>query len=189
MATQTLSRDDVIDIIISVFRDEGYEGTSLAKLSKATGLGRSSLYHYFPSGKEDMAIAALDRLHSLVKEQVLTPLSGPGTLRERLNDFAATLTVFYKEGHKPCMLDVFSVGEACSAFQSHLRRGHLAFIQALAAVAAEAGASPAEAARRGEDAMIAIEGALVVSRGLGSSDPFQRIMAELPDHILSKSKI
>ncbi|MFD2271320.1 TetR/AcrR family transcriptional regulator [Undibacterium arcticum] len=56
----------MVDSIISVFRSEGYEGASLAKLSEATGLGRSSLYHHFPMGKEDMANAALDRLGILM---------------------------------------------------------------------------------------------------------------------------
>ena len=53
-----LSKDEVIQRIVAAFREHGYEGASLSILSQATGLGRSSLYHYFPNGKTDMAQAA-----------------------------------------------------------------------------------------------------------------------------------
>lgn len=188
MALPNLSRDDVIDLIVTVFRKEGYEGTSLAKLSEATGLGRSSLYHYFPKGKVDMANAAMERIIQRVGETVLGPLLVAGDPRKRLEEFAANLADFYDDGFAPCIIDVFSVGEAVGLFQAQLRNSNLAFIQALASVASEAGASPAEAARRGEDAMIALEGSLIVSRGLVSRDPFRRVMAELPDRILGADK-
>ncbi|MFC3106738.1 TetR/AcrR family transcriptional regulator [Undibacterium arcticum] len=182
------TRDDMVDSIISVFRSEGYEGASLAKLSEATGLGRSSLYHHFPMGKEDMANAALDRLGILMGGDILGPLAGPGSARQRLADFGAKISGFYADGRQPCLLDVFSVGDAARLFQDRLRQTNRAFIQAITDLAASTGASPAEAARRGEDALIAIEGALIVSRGLASSDPFRRVLAELPDRVLGTEK-
>ncbi|MEP7000146.1 MAG: helix-turn-helix domain-containing protein, partial [bacterium] len=42
------SKDEVLDRLLDTFRDRGYEGASLAELSAATGLMKSSLYHYFP---------------------------------------------------------------------------------------------------------------------------------------------
>ena len=189
MATKNQTRDDVIDSIISVFRSEGYEGASLAKMSQATGLGRSSLYHYFPLGKEDMANAALERLGILMHVDILGPLAGPGSARQRLSDFVAKITGFYEDGRRPCLLDVFSVGDAAKMFQDGLRQANRAFIQAISELAASTGASPAEAARRGEDALIAIEGALIVSRGLATSDPFRRVLAELPDRVLGWAQL
>ena len=50
---------DIVRKLADVFSRHGYEGASLKLLSQATGLGRSSLYHYFPNGKEDMASAVL----------------------------------------------------------------------------------------------------------------------------------
>ena len=60
MAHPTLPREEVVDRLTRVFRREGYDGASLARLSEATGLGRSSLYHHFPRGKEDMADAVFE---------------------------------------------------------------------------------------------------------------------------------
>ncbi len=39
------------------------------------------------------------------------------------------------------------------------------------------------AQQRGEDAVIAIQGALILSQGLNSSAPFQRIMKQLPKEL------
>ena len=61
MPAAQASRDEVVDRLLTAFRRKGYDGASLADLSAATGLGRSSLYHYFPGGKEEMARAVLDR--------------------------------------------------------------------------------------------------------------------------------
>ena len=60
MAHPALAKEEVVARLMKVFRREGYEGASLSRLSEATGLGRSSLYHHFPRGKEDMAAAVLD---------------------------------------------------------------------------------------------------------------------------------
>ena len=45
------TREAVVERLMAVIRREGYDGASLAQLSKATGLGKGSLYHHFPSGK------------------------------------------------------------------------------------------------------------------------------------------
>ena len=55
MPAALASREVVLERLLATFRDQGYDGASLAELSAATGLGKSSLYHHFPGGKVDMA--------------------------------------------------------------------------------------------------------------------------------------
>jgi hypothetical protein len=56
---------------------------------------------------------------------------------------------------------------------------------AIAAVLEEAGLSSDLARERGEDAVIQIQGALVVSRGLADLKPFSRTVFELPTRLLA----
>jgi AcrR family transcriptional regulator len=42
-----------------LFRRHGYQGTSLKHVTKAAGATIGSLYHFFPGGKDDLAIAAI----------------------------------------------------------------------------------------------------------------------------------
>ncbi len=49
---------ELITILDDVFRRRGYEGATLSVLSRACGLGKASLYHHFPGGKDEMAARA-----------------------------------------------------------------------------------------------------------------------------------
>ena len=45
-------RPDVIPLVAEVFRNFGDGGASLIRITEKTGLGKGSLYHFFPGGKE-----------------------------------------------------------------------------------------------------------------------------------------
>ena len=55
MPAPLLSKPEMLDRLMNLFRDKGFDGASLADISTATGLGKSSLYHHFPNGKEEIA--------------------------------------------------------------------------------------------------------------------------------------
>jgi TetR/AcrR family transcriptional repressor of lmrAB and yxaGH operons len=182
------SRDEVVARITQLFRDEGYEGASLSRISAATGLGRSSLYHHFPKGKEDMAAAALAQVAAFFQEHLLGPLTAPGAPRDRLARFAKGLDAFYASGRTACLVNVFCIGDARTVFRPGLAQRLKRLMRALADLAAESGIAPGEAARRAEDAVIALHGALVVGRALNTNAPFRRLLAELPDRVLRPAK-
>ena len=58
------TKAEVLDRLMESFRRHGYDGASLATLSERTGLGKSSLYHHFPGGKEQMALEVLAHLNA-----------------------------------------------------------------------------------------------------------------------------
>ena len=188
MPAALLPREQVVSRILTVFRDYGYEGASLARLSEATGLGRSSLYHYFPNGKDDMAAAALASVSAWFDDYVLQPLSGSEPPRERVRQFASGLAEYYQHGSKACLMNLFTIGDAGERFQKVLRERLRAMLRALAKVAEESGIDAEEAKQRAENALIDVQGALVISRALGTRAPFARVMEELPERLLSKRR-
>lgn len=70
--------------LLKVFQQYGYEGATLARLSKATGLGKASLYHYFPKGKEEMALSVLDYINNWFAANIFAPLQESGEPQERI---------------------------------------------------------------------------------------------------------
>ena len=56
--------DDVLDRVIEVFRERGYEASSLADIERATGLNTSSIYNTFGS-KEALFHRSLARYESV----------------------------------------------------------------------------------------------------------------------------
>ncbi len=59
MPPSKVNENQLLDRLTGVFRLHGYEGASLSRIAKATGLQRASLYFRFPGGKEEMAEAVL----------------------------------------------------------------------------------------------------------------------------------
>lgn len=179
-----MSKEDAIAQLVPVFRRYGYEGTTLVRLSKATGLGKASLYHYFPGGKEEMAGAVLAHTRKVCEQTILDPLQAPQTPRDRLQGMVASIREFYRSGREPCLLAVLSLGEGDDLFGETIQDSIRRWIGAIAVVLEEAGIEPERARERAEDAIVEIQGALVLVRILGQTDPFERILKRLPEQLL-----
>lgn len=164
-----------------VFRQHGYEGTSLSQIAAATGLGRASLYHYFPRGKAEMAVAVLEHTYSTFEENLLKPLQQDGEPIERIRAMCDTINQFYNAGHYSCFLETLSIGDSQALFRSPIQHTLNAWLNTLAQVLIEAGFDPESAMQRAEDAIIQVEGALVLSRCMGNTAPFQRTIKNLPE--------
>ena len=75
MARMIAERSDVVPVVAEVFRTHGYEGATLSVITEATGLGKGSLYHFFPGGKEELAAAVLEEIESWFRVNVFAPLA------------------------------------------------------------------------------------------------------------------
>lgn len=74
--------DELLDVVVGVFIDRGYDATSMEDLARATGRTKSSIYHHV-SGKEQLlALAvgvAVDALFAVLEEPEST--TGPAVSR------------------------------------------------------------------------------------------------------------
>jgi AcrR family transcriptional regulator len=174
-------REEIVDKLGEVFRRHGYEGASLKLLSDATGLGRSSLYHYFPNGKEDMAAAVLDGAEQWGVEELAPVLASDAPPAEKARRIATALDRFYAGGRRSCLLELFAIGDARTVFGARVAERLAALRDTLARIAEQAGHGPEDAGQRAEDALVTIHGALVVSRGLNNTAPFRRVLDRLPE--------
>jgi AcrR family transcriptional regulator len=186
MPPPLLPREEVALRLLAVFQAHGYDGASLAQLSKATGLGKSSLYHYFPGGKADMARAVVARVNRWIVETAIEPLKGPGKPARRLARTLDALDSFYAGGRKCCVLGNLVVGGARSLVQAELKAAFELWIGALADLSVESGMPRARARERAEDAVAMIEGALVVAGGRDDPAPFRRALRRIPAHLLAR---
>lgn len=177
--------DEVIDRLFAVFRDQGYAGASISQIADATGLGRSSLYHYFPRGKEDMALAVLDRAASSMREQLFTPLRGSGAPAKRLKGMVDAYDDMYDGGREACLLGTLVLAGSRERFQRQLKALFEEWIEALEHLALDAGVPAKTARERAEDAIVRIQGALILSAGLDDAEPFRRTLRSLAKDFLA----
>ena len=91
----------LIEALFDIFRNHGYEGTTISLLSEVTGLQKSSLYHHFPKGKEDMLRAVVGFVSGKIHQHVIAPLLDKQINPEkRFSNLIATIRTFYCDGRK-----------------------------------------------------------------------------------------
>lgn len=184
-----IADDDLLARIGRVFRDVGYEGASLSILSEATGLKRPSLYHRFPHGKEQMATEVLGAAERWLDVNVLAALRSDAPPADRIAAMVARLGEFYEEGERACLLNMLSAPLGTTgAFADRVRRTFEAWIDALVGVVEATGCPREEAWLRATRAVSLVQGSLVVSRGLGSTAPFETAVASLEAELLGEDR-
>ena len=181
------TKAEILDRLMVSFRVGGYDGASLIELSEATGLGKSSLYHYFPGGKSQMATEVLGHLASSLERDLLAPLRGPGTPTAKLDALLRTLTAFYDKGRMPCLLERLCASVEAPTFQAPLAHAFTSLIRGIQYLCESAGVARAAAKERAEDAVIRIEGSLIVGAGLGDPATFTRTLSRLRRTLLARS--
>jgi TetR/AcrR family transcriptional repressor of nem operon len=81
--------DAVLDQAAQLFREHGFDGTSLADLETHLGLGRQSLYNTF-GDKQALFLKALERYRRNVGDQALAQLNAPGAGLDAIRAFFRT---------------------------------------------------------------------------------------------------
>ena len=179
MPAPLLPREHVLQKLISEFRTRGYDATSLSNIAMATGLGKSSLYHHFPGGKEQMAADVLEHLREALRLNVFEPLRSVTPARRRFDQLLQAIDGFYAGGKDACLLERLCASGQAAALRRPLRSTFNEMMGAFEEAALDAKLPAALARSRAEDAVVRIEGALVVCAGLGEIGPFQRVMRSL----------
>ncbi|SDD41194.1 TetR/AcrR family transcriptional regulator [Paraburkholderia lycopersici] len=181
MAAAQATKDEIVDRLFTVFRDRGFEGASLADLSRATGLGKSSLYHHFPEGKEQMAKAVLERATAMIDSDILGAAQATGSLKARIRRIVTTLDRMYAGGSTPCVLGQLSGASIGADARQNLVLALTHWIGAIEALARESGMSPVKARHFGEDWVARLQGALILQAAIGEAGPYKRTMNALLD--------
>ncbi len=179
MPAPLMTKEEVLDRLMETFREKGYDGAGLADLSRVTGLGKSSLYHYFPGGKEDMARQVLAHLDVTLEKALFEPLRSSRPPAKKLDAMLSVIESFYDGGKKPCLLERLCASVDQGRFRRPLEKAFGKWIDAVEALCIESGIPKTTARARAEDLVVRIEGALIVSAGTGNVELFSRTIRQL----------
>jgi len=64
------TKDKIIQTAALLLRKQGYHATGLNQIIRESGTPKGSLYYYFPNGKEELAIAAVEYISQRVINQI-----------------------------------------------------------------------------------------------------------------------
>ena len=74
------TRDRIIVATNELFRRHGYNGTTLTQISEASAATIGSIYHFFPGGKEALAVAVIEATGAVYRElfeSIVAEADGP----------------------------------------------------------------------------------------------------------------
>jgi len=170
----------VIKGLAEVFREHGFQGASLAHISKATGLGKGSLYHAFPGGKDDMAAAVLADIDAWFESNVFAPLDDPNIpLAKALDNMLDACGEYFQGGGRVCLVGVFALSDTRDTFADAVNGYFRRWADALSAALGRAGHSRTQAQSVAEDVLAGIQGGLVIARAFGDKRYFAREIKRL----------
>lgn len=97
--------DDVLHRAMRIFWEKGYEGTSMADLTTAMGIGAPSLYAAF-GNKAELFAAALKVYETQIGTAIWESLEKAATARQAFSDFLKETAISYAQPDQPrgCMI-------------------------------------------------------------------------------------
>lgn len=173
------ARSEIVDQLFAVFRDRGYEGSSLADLSAATGLGKSSLYHHFPGGKEQMAEVVLEHGKAFLQKAVVDVARSPEPLKVRIRKIVAAFDQLYAGGRNACVLGRLAIAEIGTAGHQLVRDIFDLWADAIAILARDSGIPTTRARHFADDWIARVQGSLTLHGANGDRKPYERAMHAL----------
>lgn len=168
----------VIQTLTDLFVSSGYSGTSIARISAATGLGRGSLYYMFPGGKAQMLRAVLDTIAEDFQANVIAPLEA--------GDIAGMfegLKVFYHSGERSSLTGMTTLDAQGQLFTDEIRAHYDIWRGALTQALIRAGVARGAAASLSERTIAGVEGALVLSSAFDDAGALGRTSRTLLNEI------
>lgn len=190
MPARVQSPQAVIQGLSEVFREYGFAGASLAHISAATGLGKGSLYHAFPGGKEEMARVVLNDIDTWFENHVFQPLgdkSIPPALA--LDDMLQACRAYFHCGGRVCLVGVFALSDTRDTFGVAVNGYFLRWNLALVAALCRGGVTKAAAKDLAEEILSRIQGGLVLARAFDDKTYFEREIKRLSQRLKSALEI
>lgn len=179
MPREVAERHDAIAAVAEVFREHGYAGSSLTTITQRTGLGKGSLYHFFPNGKQEMAEAVLEDVSRWFEEHVFSALRDTEAPARGIEQMFEAVDRYFLSGERICLLGAFALWDGPEPFEGVINRYFSTWTEALAEALLRTGFTAPKATEMAEEVVIGIQGALVLARSRQDPQVFTRTLQRL----------
>lgn len=181
---QTPSKEEALAIIAELFREYGYHGTSYGQITQATGLGKGSLYHYFPNGKDDIVKAILANIHDWFEKNIFLLLEANGG-KNALEEMFGRVDSYFHSGKRICLLGAFALGDTKTTFADEITHYFLRWKNALAAFLQRQGIEQGRSDDLAMSALVSIQGGLVMAHAFDRPKIFTKALADSSKELLA----
>lgn len=186
MPAPKIDKQLVIARIAELFREYGYHGTSYAQIMEVSGLGKGSLYHYFPNGKEAIAKAVLEHIHQWFENNIFIPLQAPNANIDTLNQMFDSIRTYFLNGKRICLVGAVALYDTKDFVAEEVAQYFRLWLQALKTYFINNGLNGEESMRLAASILIAVQGGLVLTRATENQDFFLDALTERQRSIIEK---
>lgn len=188
------TRDRIIVATNELFRRQGYNGTTLSQISKAAEATVGSIYHFFPGGKEALAVAVIESTGATYRElfvSIVTRAQDPAAAYAEF--FAGAATVLEESDFiDPCPVGTVAreVANTSGPIRTAAKNAFNSWIEAAAQHLVGAGVMPEDADQLAQVFVATVEGMFVLSRTQRSTAPLRSaglILSRLVDQAISEA--
>ncbi|AHC99750.1 TetR/AcrR family transcriptional regulator [Leisingera methylohalidivorans] len=176
------TRERLLRAAAGLFRNKGYSGTGLAELLAAAGAPKGSLYHHFPNGKSDLALAAADWASGQMLLLIEASFTPAPTFREGAKTVCYKLAKLFDQQGKwsgcPVSATLFE-GPENEAFHQHAAHLFEGWIAETARHARRLGLPEPEARAAAENFYILLQGGWQLARVRRQSDVIRGLYLQL----------
>ncbi len=162
-----------------LFQQKGYHGVGLSEILSHAGVPKGSLYHHFPNGKADLALAAADVASTEVLRIINAAFEPAKDYREGVTTFCHKLAKYFDihDGNIGCPVSATLLGgQNDEVFRDTLDTIFTSWMDLLEAHAMRLGQSQAEAKKSAQRLFLSLEGSWTLARARRDSD----VMRALP---------
>ena len=170
----TGTRERILDATSDLFRLQGYAGTAMKQVVDAAGAPFGSVYHFFPGGKEQLAVEAIERAGKGYEDLVLVVFDAEsGAVAGTRAVFAAAAEVLRQSGYEdacPIATVALEVASTNEQLREATARVFEAWVVTLAGRLAADGAEPATARATAIVVIELLEGAFLLCRAARATE-------------------
>lgn len=177
----------MVEATALLVRERGVEGTSFADVLAASGAPRGSIYHHFPGGKAQLVEAATRYAGNVIADDLTEALRNDDPI-SGLRRFAATWRSVLRESDFLAGCAIVAAAVEGDANPAARRAAAVAFgnwEEKLAGCFIRCGLTLKRSRTLATLVVAAMEGAIVVSRAQGTTQPLERVVSELEEMISS----
>ena len=178
MARLVAEREDVVEELGEIFRKHGFEGTSISLITAQTKLGKGSLYHFFPGGKDEMAEAVLTHIRLWFEQHIFWPLEARDPVAGIESMFSET-EIYFHSGQRICLVGAFALDQTRDRFAEVVNGYFTRWISCLAGALVRNGMEEGDARRKAVLVVSGIQGAIILARATNDKQHFADILADL----------
>ncbi|QNM98023.1 TetR/AcrR family transcriptional regulator [Chitinimonas koreensis] len=171
-------RQRLIETAARLFEAQGYAATGLQQLLAESGAPKGSLYHYFPGGKEALAVAVVEHAAAAIESglaQALAAATPQDGLLAALALFRRKLVEADFRAGCPIATIALEQSDASEPIRLACERAYAGWQARLAAALG----GDAAAARQAERLLARLEGALLLARVRRSTAPLDALADDL----------